>query len=560
MYCFRAEYTPTGGSLSKYLPASHTNKTTECFEVIPAGIDVTKTADDDSVSAGDPIGFTVGIFSTGPGTAAGVKVTDTLPTTAGTSWSIDAAGTTGSWSITNGVLSFGGANGVSMPAGTEYHAHIVSPTTPASCGTVDNSADATTTNDGTDSASASVEVLCPDVKVTKTPDGGSVQAGDPAVFTIVVENIGDGIARDVHLTDTLPVGYTWTPQTDVGSCSITTGVLDCSFGDMGPGAKATVTLTAPTSGADCATIPNTASATSTNEAAGATGNNSDSGSIDVLCASIEITKTANPVGPVSAGDTIGFDIVVANNGDGEARNVHVTDTLPTTAGTSWSVNPAVPGCSISAGVLTCDLGTMAAGAQQTIHLTSGTTAASCSVVDNTASVTTSNDGSDSDDASVTVLCPDVAVTKTADPAGPVNAGDQIGFDVTISNLGQGTAYDASATDTLPAGIDWAIDGAANGWSLSNGVLSFGPTDLAAGASASVRVVGTTDAADCGVVPNTVTATAPFDPNPSNDSASASVVVNCPDVLVIKTADLGTISAGEIASFTIEVANLARHGV
>ena len=89
-------------------------------------------------------------------------------------------------------------------------------------------------------------------------------------------------------------------------------------------------------------------------------------------------------------------------------------------------------------------------------------------------------------------------------ASPVNAGDPIGFTVTISNHGTGTAYGATASDTLPAGIDWTIDGDANGWSIDGGVLSWGPDDLAAGASFSVHIVGTTDAADCGLVPNTVT--------------------------------------------------------
>ncbi len=53
-YCFRAEYTPAQGS--KYLAESHTNKTTECFEVKPAEVHVTKTADAATRTAGDPLG------------------------------------------------------------------------------------------------------------------------------------------------------------------------------------------------------------------------------------------------------------------------------------------------------------------------------------------------------------------------------------------------------------------------------------------------------------------------------------------------------------------------
>ena len=92
-----------------------------------------------------------------------------------------------------------------------------------------------------------------------------------------------------------------------------------------------------------------------------------------------------------------------------------------------------------------------------------TDAADCGTVNNTAIVTTSNDGGDSDSASVDIRCPDVQALKVAD-ASPVNAGDPIGFTVTITNHGTGTAYGATGSDTLPAGIDWTIDGPANGWS------------------------------------------------------------------------------------------------
>ena len=43
------------------------------------------------MSAGEQIGFTVTVTNTGLGTAKGVSVTDTLPTNAGTNWTIDGA-------------------------------------------------------------------------------------------------------------------------------------------------------------------------------------------------------------------------------------------------------------------------------------------------------------------------------------------------------------------------------------------------------------------------------------------------------------------------------------
>ena len=84
-------------------------------------------------------------------------------------------------------------------------------------------------------------------------------------------------------------------------------------------------------------------------------------------------------------------ITATNTGAGEARGVTVTDTLPTQDGLVWSRENA--GCSISGGALTCDFGTLAPGASKSVHITSPTTAASCALIDNSAEVSTTNDGS-----------------------------------------------------------------------------------------------------------------------------------------------------------------------
>ncbi len=70
------------------------------MDVNCAAIDVEKVADDDSVSAGDQIGFTVTLKNTGEGEAKGIQFTDALP--AGLSWSISPA--SAGWSIANGNL------------------------------------------------------------------------------------------------------------------------------------------------------------------------------------------------------------------------------------------------------------------------------------------------------------------------------------------------------------------------------------------------------------------------------------------------------------------------
>ena len=85
----------------------------------------------------------------------------------------------------------------------------------------------------------------------------------------------------------------------------------------------------------------------------------------------------------------------------------LSDTLPTNAGLSWSIASQGAGwngtCAIAAGELTCGPVTVPAGTTQaastfTVHITSPTTGATggdcpeTGVVDNTGSVTTTNDG------------------------------------------------------------------------------------------------------------------------------------------------------------------------
>src|SRR5947208_3355011 len=97
------------------------------------------------------------------------------------------------------------------------------------------------------------------------------------------------------------------------------------------------------------------------------------------------------------------------------------------------------------------------------------------------------------------------MTKTTD-ACSVNAGDNIGYVVTVSNSGTGTAKGVTVTDPLHTGarLNWAIDTATSGsgWSISSGALHFGPADLAGGASTHVHITSPTTSATCGTVNNT----------------------------------------------------------
>ena len=209
-----------------------------------AAIHIAKTADAAKVMVGDDIGFTMTVWNSGNGDAHGVTLNDKLPTNSGLNWQIagQGAGWGGSCAINQGTLSCGP---VTVPAGTTQEAstftvHITSTTSAAAggdcpgSGTVDNTGNVTTTNDGSDQSSAStcVQALV-DLSVTKSGSPATQDLGAGNItWTMVVTNNGPDADTNVVVSDPMPAGNTFVSATTTkGSC---TGgpVLNCTIGPM----------------------------------------------------------------------------------------------------------------------------------------------------------------------------------------------------------------------------------------------------------------------------------------------------------------------------------------
>src|SRR5206468_2630918 len=96
---------------------------------------------------------------------------------------------------------------------------------------------------------------------------------------------------------------------------------------------------------------------------------------------------------INAGDTARYTIVVTNTGAGIARNVTLSDTLPTNPGLSWTIDggSGAAQCSIGSGTLTCNFGDLAPGEGKSVHIASPTTPATCGVIANTAEGAATNE-------------------------------------------------------------------------------------------------------------------------------------------------------------------------
>ena len=96
-------------------------------------------------------------------------------------------------------------------------------------------------------------------------------------------------------------------------------------------------------------------------------------------------------------------------GTGTSTGVTLTDTLPD-SGLTWSIGGAdAAACSIAASVLTCNFGDMASGSTKTITLTATTSEDKCPSIQNTATVSSTNDTDTSNNSSgpitIAIECP-----------------------------------------------------------------------------------------------------------------------------------------------------------
>jgi len=111
-----------------------------------------------------------------------------------------------------------------------------------------------------------------------------------------------------------------------------------------------------------------------------------------------------------------------------------------------------------------------------------------------------------------ILIAQVGIVKTAD-APQVNAGDSIGFSVTVSNAGAADATNVTVSDPLPtnAGLSWTIDSQGAGWggtcAITAGTLNCGPETVPAGTTTAastftVHITSPTTRATGGTCPGT----------------------------------------------------------
>ena len=266
------------------------------------------------------------------------------------------------------------------------------------------------------------------------------------------------------------------------------------------------------------------------------------------------------------GDTVTFQIVVTNNGAGQATNVSLTDSLP--AGITFTGSTTSAGSSYNSTSGLWTIGTLNNGATATLTLT-GTV--DVGQGGNTITNTTTAAMGDQDDPStagddlteaVTVEDDaDLVTVKTLSSGDSTpDEGDTVSFQIVVTNNGSAQATGVSLTDTLPSGITFTGSTTSAGTSYNSSTGLFNIGTLNAGSSATLTLTGTVDIGQGGnTITNTTTAASGLQPDPSTagDDLTESVTVeDDADLVTVKTLSSGdsTPDEGDTVSFQIVVTN------
>ncbi len=523
-------------------------------EITVAGTDlgIVKTVSDPTPDEGDTIIYTIILANHGPDDATGVEVTDLLPSEV--SYVSDDAG--GDYDDATGLWDVGDlANGsiavlkitATVNAGTTGSSIINTATITA--------LDQNDPNPGNDTDSAGSIVAGTDLSVTKAVDNANPAEGDTIVYTVHVTNGGPDAATGVEVTDQLPSEVTYVSDDSGGDYDDTTGIWD--IGEIANGAIATIEITATVNpGTTGVSFTNTATVTALDQNDPNPDNDTDTATVRVAGTDLAVIKTVSDARP-NEGDTIDYNVIVANRGPDDATGIEITDQLP--AGVTYvsddSGGTYIPGTGVWT-IGNLDVGNTTDVLTITAIVDSGTVG---DVIVNTATITAMdqndpNPDNNTDDAAITVTGADLSVAKTVDEANP-SVGDTIVYTVRLTNGGPDAATGIEVTDQLPAGVTYVSDDSGGSYNPATGLWAVAA--LANGSTATLSITATVDAGTAGTrITNTATVTTSDqnDPNPDDNTDSADIDVAGADLRILKAVDEHFPNEGETITYSVIVVN------
>ena len=418
------------------------------------------------------------------------------------------------------------------------------------------------------------------ITAAKSASAPSIRPEEILTYTIATLNSGTAASHDTLVTDAIPTGTTYRPNTttlngvavadQLGTSPLVVGMLVNSAavalgkppstapGVIEPGQSAIVSFQVVVNSSTTAPVVNTA----TIEPDGINGPLpafpvSVTTPVNLSSADVAVSM-AGPV-TATAGTNIIHTITVQNNGPSAATAVSLFDAVPPGL-TLVSVTGA---CS----ALPCSLGSMANDDTRTVSVTYAIPVnySGADPIVNRASVTTAaedifpNNNSASVSTALRASVADLAITNT-NGVSSVFVGTTTTYTITVTNAGPATAADAVVTDIFPSvltGVSWSCagtGGAVCGAAAGTGNINATVTVPVTGA-ATFTATGTVGPASSDTIENTarvVPAAGTSDPTPAIATDIDPIELRA-DLSVTQTGPASVV-AGNNITYTITVHN------
>jgi large repetitive protein len=148
---------------------------------------------------------------------------------------------------------------------------------------------------------------------------------------------------------------------------------------------------------------------------------------------------------------------------------------------------------------------------------------------------------------------DLSVLKTVDNPTP-NVGDLITFIVTLTDVGPDDATNVELTDVLPAGLAFVTATPSQGtYDPSSGLWTVGT--VSPGGSQTLSLTARVDSPAALTNTGSIIHADQFDPDPANNTASATETPLQADLSVLKTVSNPTPNVGDTITFTVTLADV-----
>lgn len=425
-----------------------------------ADLQLTKVASRPSASVGDTATFTLTVTNLGPN-ATGAVITDPLP--AGLTFGTSSGCT---FSAPNVTCDLGG-----VAVGASKAVSFTATVTSAGAGTTITNTAAVATEDGgagfprlddldpfnnTESATLPVDPQA-DVSLSKTASSASVPVGDLVTYTLTASNAGPSPATGVTISDPVPAGLAFERASD--GCTDVLGTVTCAIGGLPSGGRASVIVRARVlNSAAGSSVANLATVSGDQPDPDLANNQATATTRVPPSVNLRMTKTASTTAP-PAGSNVTFTISVSNDGPSPATGVTLSDPLP--SGLTYVSSAAAQGsCRASGNLVTCALGSLAAGGSTLVTITARAgTGTAATTITNTATVSATEHNASpglstaraavNPVAATTAPAAKLKITKTVDHKRAA-FGAKLKYTITVTNSGPATAKTPTVTDTFSA--------------------------------------------------------------------------------------------------------------